>query len=254
MKSNGRVLVIDDHTLVTQGLRLGLETEGFTVETSDGHDAAAVEKLVRDFKPNMVLLDLNLEDGQDGLTYVPMLLEQECLVVVLSGETRPEVLAKTIEAGVHDILGKAIPFPKLVREVIALQQGDDSRALLRRRQVMRDAQQGFRLASARLKPFAMLTRREAAVLTAMIDGQQAAQIAEESFVSLSTIRSQIRSILSKTGVSSQLAVVAMALKAGWKDEPLPGFSSCFPLQLVATSLPPTRSTWNRSSQPPSVES
>ena len=83
---------------------------------------------------------------------------------------------------------------------------------------MRDAQQGLNLARTRLEPFATLTRREAAVLTAMIDGQQAAQIAEESFVSLSTIRSQIRSILSKTGVSSQLAVVAMALKAGWTEE------------------------------------
>jgi two-component system nitrate/nitrite response regulator NarL len=215
MNDYGTVLVIDDHTLVTQGLRLGLETEGFTVETSDGKDVAAVEELVKDFKPKMVLLDLNLEDGQDGLSFVPFLLEHKCLVVVLSGETRAEVLAKTIEAGVHDILGKATPFPKLVREVVALQQGDDYWALLRRQQVMRDAQQGLKLARTRLEPFAMLTRREAAVLTAMIDGQQAAQIAEESFVSLSTIRSQIRSILSKTGVSSQLAVVAMALKAGW---------------------------------------
>lgn len=219
MRDNGTILVIDDHALVTQGLRLGLEVEGFEVETSDGQDQVMLEKLVATFKPNIVLLDLNLEGGKDGIELVPMLLEHDCMVVVLSGETRPEVLAGTIEAGVHDILGKATPFAKLVREIVALQEGDSDRAQLRRQQVMRDARQELNLARVRLEPFLQLTRREEAVLTGLMDGQQAAQIAEASFVSLSTIRSQIRSILTKAGVTSQLAVVAMALKAGWE----PGF-------------------------------
>ncbi len=216
MRDNGTILVIDDHALVTQGLRLGLEVEDFTVETSDGQDESRLEELVRSFKPNIVLLDLNLEAGKDGVELVPMLLEHGCMIVVLSGETRPEVLARTIEAGVHDILGKATPFPKLIREIIALQEGDGERAKLRRQQVMRDARQELNLARVRLEPFLALTRREEAVLAALMEGHQAAQIAEDSFVSLSTIRSQIRSVLTKTGVTSQLAVVAMALKAGWK--------------------------------------
>lgn len=215
MKENGTILVIDDHALVTQGLRLGLEVEGFEVETSDGQDLAALEKLVEEFKPNIVLLDLNLEGGRDGIELAPMLLEHGCMIVVLSGETNSAVLAGTIEAGVHDILGKATPFPKLVREIVALQEGDGDRAKLRRQQVLRDARHELNLARTRLEPFEQLTRREEAVLTGLINGQQAAQIAEDSFVSLSTIRSQIRSILTKTGVTSQLAVVAMALKAGW---------------------------------------
>jgi two-component system nitrate/nitrite response regulator NarL len=216
MRENGTILVIDDHALVTQGLRLGLEVEHFTVETSDGQDELRLEELVRSFKPNIVLLDLNLEGGKDGVELVPMLLEHGCMIVVLSGETRPEVLARTIDAGVHDILGKATPFPKLIREIVALQEGDGERAKLRRQQVMRDARQELNLARVRLEPFLALTRREEAVLHALMEGHQAAQIAEDSFVSLSTIRSQIRSVLTKTGVTSQLAVVAMALKAGWK--------------------------------------
>ena len=48
-----------------------------------------------------------------------------------------------------------------------------------------------------------------------MSGRAATEIAEESFVSLSTVRSQIRAVLAKLGVHSQLAAVAMAHQAGW---------------------------------------
>jgi Flp pilus assembly pilin Flp len=52
----------------------------------------------------------------------------------------------------------------------------------------------------------------------LVDGTQAAEIAERSYVSLSTVRSHVKSILAKLGVRSQLAAVSMAKKAGWSVE------------------------------------
>ncbi len=66
-----------------------------------------------------------------------------------------------------------------------------------------------------LAPFAALTRREEAVLSLLIDGVQAADIAARSYVSLPTVRAQIHSILTKLGVRSQLQAVSMAVKASW---------------------------------------
>jgi DNA-binding NarL/FixJ family response regulator len=60
-----------------------------------------------------------------------------------------------------------------------------------------------------------LTSREQRVLAGLVDGLSAEQIAEEHFVALTTVRSQIRSILQKLGVRSQLAAVAMANRSGW---------------------------------------
>jgi two-component system, NarL family, nitrate/nitrite response regulator NarL len=53
----------------------------------------------------------------------------------------------------------------------------------------------------------------------MMEGQTAATIAEESFVSLATVRTQIRSILQKLDTTSQLSAVAIAYQAGWRHVP-----------------------------------
>jgi two-component system nitrate/nitrite response regulator NarL len=65
-----------------------------------------------------------------------------------------------------------------------------------------------------------LTCRERAVLRHMVEGLCAEQIAEHDFVAVTTVRSQIRSILSKLGVNSQLAAVAYANRLLWQDENL----------------------------------
>mgnify|MGYP000607291262 CR=1 FL=1 len=72
----------------------------------------------------------------------------------------------------------------------------------------------------RLDPFRQLTARESEVLYDLMQGRNADAIAEASFVSVTTVRTHIRSILRKLDVSSQLAAVAMATGAGWK--PLEG--------------------------------
>jgi two-component system nitrate/nitrite response regulator NarL len=71
--------------------------------------------------------------------------------------------------------------------------------------------------------FAILTPREQRVLAELMEGHTADQIAKESWVSVSTVRSQIKSILHKLGVNSQLAAVAMAWRAGWR--PVDGVKS-----------------------------
>ena len=63
--------------------------------------------------------------------------------------------------------------------------------------------------------FESLTRRETQVLLALMRGATAREISKEAYVSLPTVRSQIRSILSKLGVSSQLGAVVLAYRSGW---------------------------------------
>jgi DNA-binding NarL/FixJ family response regulator len=67
----------------------------------------------------------------------------------------------------------------------------------------------------RLELFARLTEREQVVLSELMEGHCAEDIAKGAFVSISTVRSQIKAILHKLGVNSQLAAVAMARRAGW---------------------------------------
>ena len=66
-----------------------------------------------------------------------------------------------------------------------------------------------------LAPFKTLTPRERAVLAALAQGQRAETIAAAAFLSEATVRSQIRGVLAKLGVNSQLEAVALAWTVGW---------------------------------------
>ena len=73
-------------------------------------------------------------------------------------------------------------------------------------------------AECRLAPFEQLTGREQEVLAYLIEGVPADAIAQECVVSVATVRTQIRSVLQKLDVNSQLAAVAMARRAGWSRQ------------------------------------
>jgi len=67
--------------------------------------------------------------------------------------------------------------------------------------------------------FERLSPRERQVLMALMEGQTASEISREAYVSMPTVRSQIRSILSKLGVTSQLGAVVLAYRSGWDGGP-----------------------------------
>jgi DNA-binding CsgD family transcriptional regulator len=70
-----------------------------------------------------------------------------------------------------------------------------------------------------LAPFVDLTGRERFVFAQVIDGRSANEIASSAFVSEATVRTQIRAVLAKLGVNSQLAAVAAARRVGWDPAP-----------------------------------
>ena len=143
-------------------------------------------------------------------------------MILLTSETDPTVLARALEAGVDAVVGKTMPFPQLIRELAAIPRGQSVEAENRRLDVLRDARTAELDRARRLARFAALTPREEQVLAMLVDGVQAADIAEAFYVSLSTVRSQIRSILAKLGVGSQLTAVSLAIKAGWAPRPPTG--------------------------------
>lgn len=87
-----------------------------------------------------------------------------------------------------------------------------------------------------LEDFETLTPRERDVLTKLMRGVTARQISEQDCVSIATVRSQIHSVISKLGVSTQLAAVVLAFQSGW---PPTGDSWSEKRPTVSTSPPPS---------------
>jgi DNA-binding NarL/FixJ family response regulator len=211
-----RVLIVEDHALVATGLQLALSARGWEVETTDGPTAADVIEHGGRFAPEVVLLDIGLgEQVGSGVHLVAPLIQLGAKVVMLTGETRRGVLAACLEAGAAGWIGKNVFLDEVeaaLRDVLA---GNPLIGCTTREAMideLRIERAGMRKA---LTPFEQLTMREREVLAALVDGLSAEEIAEQQFVALTTVRSQIRAVLQKLAVRSQLAAVAYANRVGW---------------------------------------
>ena len=212
-----RVLIVDDHPLIAIGLQLELLARGWQVETTSGPTAAAVIDHARSFQPECVVLDIHLGPAVgSGVDLIAPLRQTGASVVMLTGETERPILAACLEAGALGWIRKSA---FLVEVVASIEDALAGRSLIGRasREAMLDELRMQRSSRHRsLSPFEQLTPREERVLSALIDGASAEEIANADVLALTTIRSQIRSILQKLGVRSQLAAVAKANRAGWR--------------------------------------
>jgi len=212
---NYSVLVIDDHELFSTSLVMALRSHGVNAEqmpiiSIDGIIAAANTR-----PRGLAVLDLDLgwdADGQwrNGLDAVAPLRYQGWKVLVVSGSSDQAWIAAAIAAGAIGSVVKSASFDALLRCVLSAAAGKavmsdaEHRIWLERHRNHQSRDRAIALRLDKLSP------RERAVLEMLADGHRAAAIAEEFVVSLTTVRSQIRSVLLKLGVNSQLEAVALA--------------------------------------------
>jgi DNA-binding NarL/FixJ family response regulator len=217
MRAVASVLIIEDHQLLAQSLSFALSAEGLSVTVTALDSVAAVTAECERLRPQIVLLDLDLgERIGDGAALVGPLQALGTKVLVVTGSTDRMRHATCLELGAAGVLPKSTPYDQLVDAVLAVAAGHP---------VMRDAERQTLLAELRawrstqgrqLAPFEQLTAREAAVLAELMNGRSCEAIARAGYVSEATVRTQIRGVLTKLGVPSQLAAVAQAQRAGWR--------------------------------------
>ncbi|SCX57195.1 DNA-binding response regulator, NarL/FixJ family, contains REC and HTH domains [Klenkia marina] len=219
---NGPVLVVDDHVLFAQSVALALESTGAVVQIVAPTSAAEVLRAARDAAPATVLLDLRLgpagdEPSLSGLDLVGPLVAADCRVLVLTGERGDDVWGTAVERGARAVLPKDVDLDVLVATVARVQADEEVLDPGRRHELLAAARRARDERVARLAPFEQLSPREAEVLRLLAAGQAAAGIARAAHVSEATVRTQIRAVLSKLEVQSQLQAVALARRAGWLD-------------------------------------
>ena len=211
-----RLLIVEDHELLSGTLVLALRQRGLQVEAVTGPDAAVVVARAAQLAPVLVLLDLDLGPALgDGVDLVRPLVDAGARVVIMSGDTNRARLGACVEAGASGVVSKASKFDDLVEAVEHSAQGGQLLREDERQSLLAELRASRRATQQRLAPFATLSPREQAVLARLMAGESAETIAERSYVSLATVRSQIRAVLQKLNVNSQLAAVALAREAGW---------------------------------------
>ncbi len=209
------VVIIDDHELFSTTLTMALRNEGFDAQT-------LAVRHIQDFlaRParaptGLVVLDLDLGQDADGryihgADLVEGLRTAGWKVMLVSGSLDEPGTAAAISAGAIGSVPKSRSFQALLETVATAAGGAAVMSVTERHrwlELHRRYQEQERALSRRL---ARLSHREREVLELLAMGMRAAAIAEHFVVSMATVRTQIRSLLAKLEVSSQLEAVALA--------------------------------------------
>lgn len=205
-----RVLLVDDHPVVRSGLRAVLEATGrveVVGEAASGEQALA---LVPSTQPDVVLMDLNLGDGMDGVATTTRILADgpgagPPAVLILTTYDHDADIVRAVEAGAAGYLLKDASPETIADAVAAAARGETVLASgLAQRLVTR----------MRAPSGPTLTPRELEVLRLVSGGASNRAIARELFVSEATIKTHLVRIYEKLGVDNRTAAVAAARERG----------------------------------------
>ena len=212
------MLIVDDHELVGTLLLLNLRSEGIDAHLACRGGAEATLAAAARLPPGLVLLDLDLgRDAKgrplDGARLVAPLVAAGWRVLILSGSEDQVHIGSALDAGALAWVPKNAPLPALLAAVRAAQEGRPAMPAERRdRLVALARQRGAERAEIATK-LASLSQREREVLALLAQGRRAQAVADHFVVSLATVRTQIRAVLAKLEVSSQLEAVALYRRA-----------------------------------------
>lgn len=212
-----RVTLVEDHPLLRYALGAALSGAGIDVTEADitTADGCGLATRLIEAAPTAVVVDLGLPFSGGGLGLIAPLTAHRLAVVVLTGETDRGLWADCVHAGAVAVLSKTEDLDELVAAIVAVCEGRPVRAA-ERAALDLEGRRRARERQDRLAPFGELSPREQAVLASLMAGAGPAQIAERDVVSIQTVRTQIKVLLRKLGVRSQLEAVAKATDAGWQ--------------------------------------
>ncbi len=210
-----RVAVVEDHLLFAESLEVALTLEGHDVHRIEVPVQTAVPAgwlltaLLR-VRPRVVLLDLDLGSAGPGTRFIEPLVRSRAAVVVVTGDTREAVWGECLRRGARAVLEKTASLNTILATIRLIGDGRPVMSREERERLMlvyHQEKQELQDVRARL---ARLTPREREVLHCLMEGTTVREIARASFVSEATVRTQVKSILAKLEVCSQLAAVGIA--------------------------------------------
>jgi NarL family two-component system response regulator LiaR len=208
-----RVLLVEDHALFRQGLRELLGTAGLSVigEASDGVTAV---RLTRELRPDVVVMDLNMPrmDGIDATSEI-MKSDRPPVVLVLTVSTTNDDVLDAIAAGASGYLLKDAAADEIVNAVRNANTGSSTLSPTIAGAVVRRVREQS-ATTEQPEDLLALSEREREILRLVAQGHDNTEIAQELYLSPSTVKNHVSSILEKLGVDSRVQAAVRAARAG----------------------------------------
>lgn len=214
------ILIVDDHSILRDGVRQLLTTQEDMVivgEAGDGHSALKQARLL---KPDVVLLDIAMP-GLNGLETIGLLLEAvpETKIVILSMHAKESYVHQTLGAGALGYVLKASPSTDVLSAIRAANSNEYFLSSKISAGVI-DTYLQSKKYTPTVRGYDLLTEREQQVFRMVVEGKTTKNIADILCVSAKTIEKHRSSVTAKLGVQGRLELLKYAIKIGVVDPDL----------------------------------
>jgi len=209
-----KVLIVDDHTLVRDGIRalLALAADIDVIgEAANGKEA--LEK-VRKLAPNVVLMDLAMPivSGLEATRRIHKGFPGTRVLALTQYEDR-EYIIPIIEAGARGFISKRAAFSELASAIQAVYRGDSFLSPMAAAAVVEECQQKATSEGGK-DPYQYLTDREKEMLKLVAEGYTAKEIADMLVISLRTVESHKTSLMKKLNIHNKTDLIKFAIRKG----------------------------------------
>jgi len=201
-----RVLVVDDHPVVRQGLRTFLDVQDDLVVVGEATDGLSCVEDAENLRPDVILLDLRMP-GADGVAALKGLRERKnpARVLVITSFTEPTAVLPAVRAGASGYVYKDVDPPALAAAIRSVHAGH----------VLLHPEVATLLAAGDARPGdTALTAREHEVLTEVARGRSNREIAKALSLAEKTVKTHVSAILGKLGVQDRTQAALHAVRAG----------------------------------------
>lgn len=220
LRGNGfRIAIVEHQRLFAEALQVALERDGYTtlrVDPSETRGAMSqAVAAVHQFRADTALVNIDSRAQQEGAGLISSLAQSGTAVVVVTGCTDRRWWGACLYLGAVTVLSKQQPLAEVMATLHRVCRGLPVLARPERERLVRIWQEQ-RLEQEELRArLARLSTRERDVLAQLALGRTVSEIAASRTVAPSTVRTQVKAILAKLEVSSQLAAVGIVHSLGW---------------------------------------
>jgi two-component system nitrate/nitrite response regulator NarL len=216
-----RVAIVDDHVLFAECLQVALTVAGYDdcrlipVAPSAGAPIALLSNILR-AHAGVVIVDIDLANGRGGECLIEPIASSGAAVVVVTADPDRSRWGEALLRGARTVVPKSSPLSAVTSAIRRIDQRAPAMAPEQRQELVRTYHQERSQRSMLRARLARLSTRESEILGHLMAGRTVAEIARACVVSEATVRTQVRSILTKLEVSSQIAAVGLAYTADWR--------------------------------------
>jgi DNA-binding NarL/FixJ family response regulator len=209
-----RLLIIDDHEMVREGLKAMLTAEPDFEIVGDVANAEQAFELLEDLRPDVILLDVRLP-GVSGIDVCRSVTERypETAVIILTTFSDEALVAQSIHAGARGFIVKDIERFDLKRSIRAVARGE---AVIDPKAAVAVLAELRRMPQVRQEPSpALLSSQQIVILRLVAQGLSSREIATQLYLSENTVKGYVQEILHRLGVKNRTEAVMVAVKQGW---------------------------------------